>query len=131
MKQPKEILKSYFETGDKPTEKEFCDLIDSYHHQDSGVIVTNVKEDADGNTTVSLSDGTSITIDDPENNNDQDNTIRTIDLGDIKVSNTDSELDINQAVADKFNVLPETIRTIAETENIILIANIREVILES
>ncbi|MDE1205562.1 hypothetical protein [Tenacibaculum larymnensis] len=30
MKQNKETLKSYFETGDKPTENHFADLIDSY-----------------------------------------------------------------------------------------------------
>ena len=30
MKQNKETLKSYFETGDRPTETQFTDLIDSY-----------------------------------------------------------------------------------------------------
>ena len=39
MKQTKEILKTYFETGDKPTQTQFEDLIDSFvHEDDSGKI---------------------------------------------------------------------------------------------
>jgi len=34
MKQTKEILKTYFEAGDKPTQTEFEDLIDSFAHVD-------------------------------------------------------------------------------------------------
>ena len=30
MKQSKETLKKYFETGDKPTQQQYSDLIDSY-----------------------------------------------------------------------------------------------------
>ncbi len=35
MKKTKQELKTYFETGDKPTEQEFCDLIDSFLHLDN------------------------------------------------------------------------------------------------
>ncbi len=34
----KEILKSYFETGDKPTESQFADLIDSLAHESTNVM---------------------------------------------------------------------------------------------
>ncbi len=128
MKQPKETLKSYFETGDKPTEQEFCDFIDSYHHLDSGTIITEVLQDEDGNQTVSLSDSTSFNIQNPENYVDQNNTIRVIDLGDVRVFGGDSEIAIQQAVAQRFNELDENIRTVSETENIIIKADIQLVV---
>ncbi len=81
MKQPKQILKSYFETGDKPTEKEFGDLIDSYHHQDSGIIITDVKKNENGDQKISFSDGTAITIESPKSSGAHDNKIRVVDLG--------------------------------------------------
>jgi len=124
MKQPKEKLKSYFETGDKPTENQFCDLIDSFFHLDSGVIITNITEDDGVGVTISFSDGTSIDIENPGSGDNQNNIIRSIDLGDVDVFNGSSELNINQAVADRFNVLPDNIRRITETENIVIKANI-------
>ncbi|MCK8520222.1 hypothetical protein M0D21_01515 [Aquimarina sp. D1M17] len=80
MKQPKETLKSYFETGDKPTEQEFCDLIDSYHHQDSGAVVTNVSVNDNGDQQITFSDGTTVSIDSPSVIN-QNNKIKVVDLG--------------------------------------------------
>lgn len=124
MKQPKEVLKTYFETGDKPTEQEFCDLIDSYYHQDSGLIISNISMNDDGEKVISFSDGTSVTIEETRVNDQQDNRIRTIDLGDITVYSPNSELDINQAVANRFNQLPDTIRLVSEIENIVVKANI-------
>ena len=38
MKRNKLVLKSYFETGDRPTQQNYEDLIDSYHHLDESLI---------------------------------------------------------------------------------------------
>lgn len=38
MKRNKTILKSYFETGKKPTQQNYADFIDSYRHVDEGLI---------------------------------------------------------------------------------------------
>ncbi len=85
MKKSRTVLKSYFETGDKPTEPQFSDLIDSLVHLDDGVYVTNVEKDDSGNQVISLSDNTSITIEKPQNDSVQDNKIRVIDLGRIRL----------------------------------------------
>jgi hypothetical protein len=50
MKQSKTILKSYFETGDRPTEQEFENLVDSFHHLDESLLfkaetVTNAPDE--------------------------------------------------------------------------------------
>ncbi len=81
MKQPKEILKTYFETGDKPTEQEFCDLIDSYHHIDSGLIVTNVVANQNGDQKISFSNGASVLVKDPTAGISTNNKIRIVNLG--------------------------------------------------
>ncbi len=124
MKQPKEILKSYFETGDKPTEQEFCDLIDSYHHLDSGLVVTNVREESNGDIVISLSDGKSITVEKPTNQVIQDNTVRVVNLGSVFSFGGDDEESIKQEFANQFNQLPESLRTVLETENIIIVGDI-------
>jgi hypothetical protein len=41
-KKPIDILKTYFETGDVPTQVQFSDLIDSFFHKDSGINIENV-----------------------------------------------------------------------------------------
>jgi len=56
-----EILKSWFETGDKPSESQFENLLDSFHHIDSGTIITNNQTDAQG-ITLTLSDGSQLVI---------------------------------------------------------------------
>lgn len=38
-----EILKSYFETGDYPTESQFADLIDSFIHKDEELQIGNIE----------------------------------------------------------------------------------------
>jgi len=81
MKQPKEKLKTYFNTGDKPTEQQFCDLIDSYHHIDSGLIVTNVATNTDGDQKITFSNGVSIEVKNPEIDVIVNNTVRVVDLG--------------------------------------------------
>lgn len=118
MKQSKEILKSYFETGDKPTEGQFSALIDSYHHIDSGVIVTNVTEDQEGNKTILLSDNTTITIKEPMEGSQQDNKIRVVDLGVVIVERGD-ESNIKNYLVNRINRLTPPL-VVAENENIII-----------
>ncbi len=56
------ILKSFFNTGDKPSESNFEDLIDSFLHKSSGKIISNATN-ANGVVSFSFSDNTSITFD--------------------------------------------------------------------
>ncbi|WP_299683450.1 hypothetical protein [uncultured Dokdonia sp.] len=58
MKKSIEILKSYFEKGDRPTQREFEDLIDSFLHKDDGVAIKDISTNADGDFVFALSDGT-------------------------------------------------------------------------
>lgn len=90
MKQPKEILKTYFETGDKPTEQQFCDLIDSYHHQDNGLVVTSISSNDDGDQQISFSNGSSVLVQSPNRIN-QNNKIRVIDLGVLNTGSIEGE----------------------------------------
>ncbi|WP_299683458.1 hypothetical protein [uncultured Dokdonia sp.] len=55
-------LKSLFQRGDKPTEKDFEDLIDSFLHKDEGTAIKNVNLDKDGNLVFNFSDGTAEVI---------------------------------------------------------------------
>ena len=53
--QTKEILKSYFETGDKPTQAQFADLIDScFNLPESAKRTVTVTNIADADTTATL-----------------------------------------------------------------------------
>lgn len=127
MKQPKEILKTYFETGDKPTEQQFSDLIDSYHHVDNGVIISKIRKDEEGNQQVVLSNGSVISIEE-SSGVDQNNQVRIVDLGEVTVPNLEDELTINRAVANRYNQLPIEIRRVTETENIIIKADVKQVL---
>ena len=69
MKKGIETLKSYFETGDIPTQAHFEDLIDSLRHLDDGQTITNVNTDAEGIVSITLSDGNVITITPPGGGN--------------------------------------------------------------
>ena len=55
-------LKSYFQTGDIPTQPQFEQLIDVFRHIDEGYTITNVVTSPSGATTITLSDGRSVTI---------------------------------------------------------------------
>ena len=55
-------LKSYFETGDKPTAQEFIHLIDSMVHKYDGIIITSVMTNDIGDITFSFSDGNTVTV---------------------------------------------------------------------
>jgi hypothetical protein len=49
---PRSILKTYFESGDVPTQDQFSNLIDSYIHQtDDGLTLIGIGAIADGSTT--------------------------------------------------------------------------------
>lgn len=37
-----DVLKSYFETGDQPTQQQFADLIDSFFHKDGTINIENI-----------------------------------------------------------------------------------------
>ena len=53
------ILKSFFNRGDKPTESNFADLIDSFVHKSSGVVVSSFTN-TNGVVSISFSDNTSL-----------------------------------------------------------------------
>ncbi|WP_299627764.1 hypothetical protein [uncultured Tenacibaculum sp.] len=57
MKTSIDILKSWFQTGDKPTENQFENLIDSFHHKDDGNIITNYEVSKNGDIIFTFSDG--------------------------------------------------------------------------
>jgi hypothetical protein len=42
-KRPVPVLKSFFNTGDKPTEGEFADVMDSFRHKDEPVTIAEVQ----------------------------------------------------------------------------------------
>lgn len=62
MKKSRNILKGYFESGDKPTESQFVDLIDSFFHEEDGKIVASVDETDPNNKIINFSDATSLTV---------------------------------------------------------------------
>ncbi|WP_299682953.1 hypothetical protein [uncultured Tenacibaculum sp.] len=57
MKTSIDILKTWFQTGDKPTENQFENLIDSFHHKDDGNIITQYQIQDNGNVSFTFSDG--------------------------------------------------------------------------
>ena len=62
MKRSRNVLKGYFESGDKPTQAQFVDLIDSFFHEEDGKIITSVDETDPENRIINFSDGTNITL---------------------------------------------------------------------
>jgi len=61
-KRTRTILKSWFETGDIPTQEQFADWIDSYWHLDDGSVITGFEDLGNGDVRITLSDGQSFTI---------------------------------------------------------------------
>ncbi|SNR16545.1 hypothetical protein [Tenacibaculum jejuense] len=57
MKTSLDILKSWFQTGDKPTENQFANLLDSFHHKDDGNIIADYTIFDNGNVSFTFSDG--------------------------------------------------------------------------
>lgn len=63
MKKDNVTLKSYFETGDYPTEAQFIDLIDSFLNIEEKDAVTGITDNGDNTYTFQLLSGDSITVD--------------------------------------------------------------------
>ncbi|GAA4271623.1 hypothetical protein U6A24_13640 [Aquimarina gracilis] len=113
MKRAREILKTFFETGDRPTENQFGDLIDSYFHIDDGAIITGIIVDDNGNTCIKLSDASEIRI------QKQDDTFEI-----AQITNLQSELDrrvinIPGKVLTDVNFTVELSNKLANLENYI------------
>lgn len=62
MKTALHIIKTYYETGDIPTEMQFANTWDSFHHKDFGEVITKVTTNELGDITFSLSDTSEVTI---------------------------------------------------------------------
>jgi len=62
MKQTIATLKSYFETGDAPTQQQFSDVFDSLVHKDEGKIITSITQILGGDIVFNFADTTSMTI---------------------------------------------------------------------
>ena len=62
MKKPLHIIKTWFETGDVPTQQQFYDAFDSFHHKDNGEILTEKSVNAAGDVTFKFTDGDILTI---------------------------------------------------------------------
>jgi hypothetical protein len=54
-------LKTWFETGDKPTQSQFENFLDSFHHLDGGKVITNVAITGT-EITLTLSDASTVVI---------------------------------------------------------------------
>ncbi|MEP0263798.1 hypothetical protein [Dokdonia sp.] len=62
MKRSISTLKSLFESGDKPSQTDFEDLIDSFVHKDAGVTIRNITINSDGHFVFTFSDNTIFTV---------------------------------------------------------------------
>ncbi|NAS30939.1 hypothetical protein GTQ40_08165 [Flavobacteriaceae bacterium R38] len=62
MKQTIETLKTYFETGDKPTQQQFYDLIDSLYHKDEGKLIISIEPLVNGDIGILFQDQSTFTI---------------------------------------------------------------------
>ena len=62
MKTPLEIIKTWFETGDSPTEQQFNDAFDSFHHKDNGEVIVSKSINESGDVSFTFSDGEVLTI---------------------------------------------------------------------
>ncbi len=62
MKAPLALIKTWFETGDKPTQQQFHDAFDSFYHKDSGAIIVGKTIQDNGDVIFNFSDNSQITI---------------------------------------------------------------------
>ncbi|NAS30942.1 hypothetical protein GTQ40_08180 [Flavobacteriaceae bacterium R38] len=79
MRKALDVLKSYFETGDKPTQEQFYDLFDSLIHKDEGRAIVDIVALPNGDIRFDLSDATSIII--PMNSDTSSFGLEAIDEG--------------------------------------------------
>ena len=114
MKQSKAVLKSYFETGDRPTQEQFENLIDSFVHEDdiTKIYVSSVeRNEATGDSVIKLSNGSKLLIQNPANVIIQDNKIKVVDLGNIRLNEGGVGM-----VRKEGEVRRESMRTIVDRE---------------
>ncbi|CAL2094740.1 hypothetical protein [Tenacibaculum sp. 190524A05c] len=114
MKQSKAVLKSYFETGDRPTQEQFENLIDSFVHEDdiTKIYVSSVERNgATGDSVIKLSNGSKLLIQNPANVMIQDNKIKVVDLGNIRLNEGGVGM-----VRKEGEVRRESMRTIVDRE---------------
>ncbi len=62
MTKSRDTLKTFFETGDIPTEQQFVDLIDSLRHLEDGDVVKSITRNREGNLVITLSDNQAYVI---------------------------------------------------------------------
>jgi len=62
MKRPIDILKTFFETGDRPTQDQFWDWLESFHHLDGGLTVKSDETLANGDIKIIFNDDTELII---------------------------------------------------------------------
>lgn len=62
MKKPLHIIKTWFETGDIPTQQQFWDTYDSFYHKDDGDVITSKSVNEAGDVTFKFSDDSKIVI---------------------------------------------------------------------
>ena len=62
MKKSLEVIKSWFESGDIPTQQQFYDTWDSFYHKDGGHIIINKTTNAKGDIRFTFSDGEEIVV---------------------------------------------------------------------
>ncbi|WP_136464951.1 hypothetical protein [Flagellimonas onchidii] len=62
MKKPLHIIKTWFETGDVPTQQQFWDTFDSFHHKDNGEMIVEKSVNGAGDVTFKFSDNKELTI---------------------------------------------------------------------
>lgn len=62
MKKPLHIIKTWFETGDVPTQQQFYDAFDSFHHKDNGEIIVEKSVNDAGDVSFKFTDGEILTI---------------------------------------------------------------------
>lgn len=97
-------LKSYFEKGDKPTQVEFENLIDSFRHIDDGATLTSLTTNADGILVFEFSNGQKVDVQEAGLLNNIANRLiedLVIEEGYVKYRNNQGEL-ITQISVDHF-----------------------------
>ncbi|WP_271782229.1 hypothetical protein [Aquimarina algiphila] len=62
MKKPLHLIKTWFETGDVPTQQQFHDAWDSFHHKDNGEVLVGKTVNDKGDITFVFSDKEELTI---------------------------------------------------------------------
>lgn len=78
MKRSRDLLKTYFQTGDTPTEQQFADWLDSYFHKDDAVAIENI-----AGLQVILNDLQDLQISDISGLQDKINKLDNLQISDI------------------------------------------------